>query len=689
MNELQALHALAEHEGVLLGYTDYQGRRVEASPEVLMMVLRELGCTLNSVGDAPAALAAAQAREAKQLVPPCVVAWDGVAAAIDLRPGARTAATVSWELQLESGARTVGHAKLDDLRERASAAGHREFELVIPVGELGYHRIELNLGGERASVHVLAAPQVAFDPPKPETRRWGVFAPIHAIHSERTCAIADLGDLGRVSRFTKALGGSYVGTLPLLPCFLGERPYDASPYSPVSRLAWNELYLDLDTAPGANDCADALLLRRSDSFRQEAAALRREPLIDYRRAFALRWQIIELLAEHAMKTPALRTAVEAFAAQRPEMLEYARFRAVTDAQRKAWPEWPERLRGGTVSAADANPRVVNTYLYAQWVLDRQMADLAAQGASLYLDLPVGVSRDGFDVWRERDAFVDGVGAGAPPDALFVGGQDWGLPPLHPRKIRERGYRYFAACVAHHARHAGMLRVDHVMGMHRLYWVPRGIPATDGVYVRYPVEELYAVLCLESHRNRCAIAGEDLGTVPPDVHPMMRAHGFSGLYVGQFSVPWHAGAPILMAAPETIASLNTHDTPTFAGFWAGRDIDTMHDLGFLDDDKVEGERGARASMRRATSRALGFPSQNGDDADVGQVMRTIVSRLAEMPAHTVLVNLEDLWLETEPQNVPGTSTERPNWRLKMDFSLEHIEQDAPVVNVLKALASTRG
>lgn len=231
----------------------------------------------------------------------------------------------------------------------------------------------------------------------------------------------------------------------------------------------------------------------------------------------------------------------------------------------------------------------------------------------------------------------------------------------------------------------MLRVDHVMGLHRLYCVPRGFAATDGVYVRYRPEEIYAVFALESHRNQCALAGEDLGTVPDEVRPAMRRHGVASLFVGQFAMPGRPGEGMAAPAADHVASLNTHDTPTFAGYWRGADIDDKRALGLIDDAQAAAEHEGRAGTRAILA---GREAAADDDDACAEAMTACMQRLAESPAHMVLVTMEDLWLEPAPQNVPGTSDERPNWRRPWSRSFEEVLTDPMIAAALSDVASRR-
>jgi 4-alpha-glucanotransferase len=378
------------------------------------------------------------------------------------------------------------------------------------------------------------------------------------------------------------------------------------------------------------------------------------------------------------------------------VVDYAVFRALGEARRTSWPSWEAPWRDGSVRitrladvpVGDGGVDLarVHTHLYAQWAMDHQLAELGAGKVQLYLDLPVGVNADAYEVWRDRELFLLGASTGAPPDSLFLGGQSWGLPPLHPEVVRRRGYQYVIDCVRHHMRHAGMLRVDHVMGLFRLFAVPAGFGATEGVYLRYQADELMAILTLESNRHRCALVGEDLGTVPDQVRPAMARHGLARLHVGQFSMPGAVGQPTIAAVPEAIASLNTHDTPTFGGWWRGTDIDDRRALGLITDAQVVTERAERAASKAAlvafVDRGKLAPTSLPDEA---RAALGATVDLARGPAEVVLVNLEDLWLEPSPQNVPGTSDERPNWR--RPFAQDPLAAGADL-SVLDAVAAVR-
>jgi len=302
---------------------------------------------------------------------------------------------------------------------------------------------------------------------------------------------------------------------------------------------------------------------------------------------------------------------------------------------------------------------------------------------------LGVHPDGYDVWREREIFMPDISAGAPPDAVFTKGQNWRFPPLHPEKIREQGYRYIIACLRHHLRCASILRIDHVMGLHRLFCIPKGLEAEHGVYVYYQAEELYAILALESHRHKAIIVGEDLGTVPSYVRPAMRRHDLHRMYVVHYELASDLRRGLPPVSSNSVASLNTHDMPPFAAFWQGLDIEERRRIGLLDKAGVKEEKNRLLSMKRALVTFLQDRDWlQGAENDIAAVLKACLSFLAASRARIVLINLEDLWLETHPQNIPSTRKEYPNWRRRTQYTFEQFCQLPQVVDTLLTVNELR-
>jgi 4-alpha-glucanotransferase len=706
--ERAALRELADLYGVQASYMGADETRHEATSGGLLAVLRALGAPVARLADTAEAIRARRAELARRVVEPVIVSWsDGEAKrdadSPDVPLRVPAAASVDISLAMEDGAVRRWHGAAEQLvaARQVERDGGRYVEgrLPLPLNlPNGYHTLRAEVGGETHEALVLRAPGHAFA--SDWGRAWGVFAPVHALRAggegpAPRFGVGHVGDLADLSAWIGGLGGGYVATLPLLAAFLDD-PVVPSPYSPVSRLFWNELYVDLERVPALDGCPEARALLADDAVRAASARLEDAERVDIRAAARGKRRVLERLAScffaaGGRDSHAFRHYLEAH----PRAEDYARFRAAGEAHGADWRSWPEPLRDGDIPGGDvAGPDgdAARYHLYAQWAMDRQLqglaAEAAAHGVGLYLDLPLGVHPSGYDVWRERDLFAEGVSGGAPPDPFFARGQDWGFRPLHPQWSRHAGYRYTIACLRHHMRHAAALRIDHVMGLHRLYWVPAGADARDGVYVRYPADELYAILNLESHRSRTAVVGEDLGTVPHSVRTAMAERGVHRCYVVQFEV--RSDPRALSAVPASAAaSLDTHDTPTFAAFWQGQDVAERLEAGDLDAGQAEAESARRAELRRAV---IGYLARRGvtdpsDPDDAHAALYGLLRYVGDSKAGLVLVALEDLWLELMPQNRPGRD-DPGNWRRRMRRELATIMEAEDVVGPLKELDRVR-
>ncbi len=694
-----SLRDLAALYGIQLSYRNIlDGRRSSASPEVLIATLRALGAPVSGEEDIPGALRERRQQLSKRGPEPVVVAWNGGSTRI--RVPARGARR--WHrctLRLENGEERVWDLKPERSAEapsgkNAKVEGQTNWTANIRLpGKLpqGYHQLSVASGTEASRVLVISAPRAAYvDPERGKEKSWGMFIPIYALQSSCNWGVGDLGDLNELRKWVHEQGGALLGTLPILASFLDE-PFDPSPYSPVSRMFWNELFLDMAKIPELGCCPAAQKLAASGAFQAERDALRSQSHVDYRRAMALKRQVLELLAESIFAGPSPRqTEFFRYVKSRPDLEDYARFRATCDRRRASWWTWPDPLRDGKLGARDYDVKALHYHLYAQWLAEEQIRGFAKSGQGgdngLYLDLPLGVNPNGYDVWRHRSSFVLDVSAGSPPDGFFTKGQDWGFPPMHPERIRQDGYAYFRKALQHHLSHTSVLRIDHVMGMHRLFWVPKGSEPRQGAYVHYRSQELYAILALESARNQTVIVGEDLGTVPGYVRPALKRHGVARMYVLQFEIAPNKKKPLSVPPASSLASLNTHDMPTFASFWEGLDIQDRVDLGLLDEASAMRELEVRSKLRGALASFLCHGASQ--DSSLAEVLKASLKYLASSRSSMVMVNLEDLWLEKQPQNVPGTCDERPNWKRKARYSLEEIAGTEQVVEVLRMLDAAR-
>ena len=686
------LRQLADSYGVEPGYHDDLKRWRDADPEAVLAVLRVLGASVKDMGDVEGALRERRQSLWRRFLEPVLTAWDGHGAQAVLRlPARESSASLECRLDFESGDARTWSSRAADLPvvERADVEGvayeSRRLTLPAPLPS-GWHRLTVQWNGGANESTVISAPTRAFGPEK-KMDAWGVFLPLYALRTARDWGTGDFTDLGNLIEWVQNQGGGIVGTLPLLAAYLDE-PLEPSPYSPASRLFWNELYID---PRAAAEFAAAQDVVNAPEFAAEVAALRSLPLLDYKRTAALKRRVLEPMARAFFAHPSDRQAAfERFTAAHPRAEDYARFRATGEKLRRSWWTWPERLNKGVLQPGDYDEEAKRYHLYVQWLADEQVSSLAERagkrGPGLYLDLPLGVNPDGYDVWRDRESFAVGASAGAPPDSFFTLGQDWGFPPLHPENLRATGYRYLRDVLKHHFQYSGVLRIDHLMGLHRFYWVPRDFGAAKGVYVRYPSDELYAVFCLESNRNRCALVGEDLGTVPPEVRPAMAKHNIHRLYIGQFEMKPDRNDPFTWVQGGSVASLNTHDLPTFAAFWNEVDIADRLSQGLIGGDEARKESEYRRGLRTAVLDKLRQEKRLGLDVDPKWVLRACLTHMAQYGEPLfVLTNLEDLWLTNEPQNRPGTTwMQKPNWQTKALHALEAFDAVPGLRDTLGAL-----
>jgi 4-alpha-glucanotransferase len=684
----RALLDLARSWGVELAYTDaLSGATREASAESLLAVLRALGAPLERAADARDALRARRQAAWRRALEPVSVAWHGSPIAVELRLPRRALRRARLRVALEGGGERAWTADLarHAPRRETEVEGERfaALRLALPRDlPVGYHDLSLEIGRDVHRARLIAAPPRAFVPEA--ARTWGVFVPLYALHSRRSWGVGDLTDLGELSGWLRGLGGSVVATLPLLAAFL-DRPCEPSPYAPASRLFWSELYLDPERVTGYPGAWP----RNSPAVRAEIAALSAGSEVDPARAMALKRRTLEELARRYFgREPRGDALFRRWLASEPRARDYARFRATCERRREPWQAWPARLREGRLARGDFDEPAMLYHLFVQWQLARQVGELAAAargtGSGLYLDLPLGVHPDGYDTWRERAVFASGASGGAPPDAFFTRGQDWGFPPLHPEASREQGHRYRIEVLRASMRHAGILRIDHVLGLHRLFWVPRGLDAREGAYVRYPSEELYAITCLESQRSSTLVVGEDLGTVPPEVRPAMARRGLQRMYVLPFELADGEREPMRPVPRDSQATLGTHDMAPFAAFLAKLDLADQRALGLVDD---EGARNARERRDRELALLLDWLAREGwtrGQPSGLEVLHGLYAWLGASPARVVVASLEDLWGETLPQNTPGTTSERCNWRRRARHALEELRRMEAVRAPLQAL-----
>ena len=528
---------------------------------------------------------------------------------------------------------------------------------------LGYHRMRTG-GSERA---LIVTPSRCV---LPAARAWGWAIQLYAVRSRESWGLGDLADLRTLGEWSATeLGGAFVLTNPL-GATAPLTPQEPSPYFPGSRCHRNPLYLRIEEVPGASALGAEL-----EPIAAAGRALNAARAIDRDAVLRLKLDALSRLWRRA--GGAVEPALDGYVQRRGELLErFAAYCVVAEEQGTAdWRAWPATLRQPDAPAVRALAREradrVRFHCWVQWLLEEQLAR-AALGTCLVQDLPIGVDPGGADAWIWQDVFAGGTSVGAPPDLFNRRGQDWGVPPLIPWALRDAGYRPFIETVRASMRRGGGLRIDHVMGLFRLFCIPRGRPPAEGAYVRYPADDLLGIVALESQRAGAIVVGEDLGTVEAGTSERLRERGVLSCRVAWFGPEEPAGFPEL-----TLGSVTTHDLPTIAGVWSGADIACQRAAGL----EVDGSIGQLRDRLAAVAGA-------GAEAPLAEVVRGAYRALGAAPAALVAATPEDALEVEERPNMPGTSTEYPNWCLALPATLEEMRGDPRVHELGAILGASR-
>jgi 4-alpha-glucanotransferase len=564
---------------------------------------------------------------------------------------------------------------------------------------------------------LIITPGACYIPPALETgRTWGLSMNLYSIRSAENWGIGDFGDLRKIVRRIGLLRGGFVGINPL-HAIPNTMPFGISPYSPISRLYRNLVYLDMDNIPGFAQCdeAHALTSHTHDTGKPD--------MIDYERVAALKKEVLKLvfadfLHEHCNGQSELGREFSSYCKNEGETLEsYAAYCALWEhmqAERNAcsWQEWPEEYHDCTGPAvADFKKQHASEILfhqYIQWLIDRQLRQIQAEAEALgmpvgiYHDLAVGSIGGGSDAWSFRGVISTAADVGAPPDDFNPAGQNWGFPPVDPEKLRETGYEFFIQTIRKNMRHGGALRIDHALGLFRIFWIPQGMKASFGAYVNFPSEDLLRIIALESVRNKTMVIGEDLGTVGDNVRETLRRFNllsYKLLYFERY-YPDPSFRKPEDYAETALCTVTTHDLPTLYGYWAGRDIELKKRLGIYQDDAaVDNDVSSRERDRKLLLAVLAAEGiiERSDAAAKDKVSKirdilrgvhhpddftvmtpdlclSVYEYLARTPCRLLAVSLDDAIGTPDQQNMPGVTEGYPSWRRKTPLSLKHILSD---------------
>jgi len=733
MSTESLLQRLARGHGIAAEYRDIQGEPHPLEEDTCRALLGAMGVDTSSDAAMEEELREREeTRWTRRLPPVAVVPRSAPSLTLPITlPEEHAASRLTWRILLEDGRSREGGVAVGDLTEiqRGDVRGRtyvrRELRLEDRL-PLGYHELDVRIEGEDRPLprmRLILVPDRCYLPPSlaESARVWGPAVQIYALRSARAAGVGTYSDLRDLCGISALAGADVVGVSPLHALFLVD-PQRASPYSPSSRLFLNPVHLDPEAVPEFAGSGIARRLREESGTRARLRELDREEQVRYGDVVGRLLPALEELyarfRSHELEPGTVRgRAFRAFQVDGGDaLLAFGVFQALLEHLGgaapgvRSWRTWPPEFGRPDSPAvrefAAGHRERIEFFQYLQWECDRQLGDAerrcrdAGMHVGLFLDLALSVDPDGFDSWWHQDVFTDGARIGAPPDAFNLAGQEWGLPPPLPEALRNSGYEPFAEALRASMRHAGALRVDHVMSLMRTFWIPRGERPSKGAYVAYDLEAMFGVLALESHRNRCLVVGEDLGTVPDEVRAAMHRFGVHSMRLlyftreddGSFSPPGNYPA-------EAAVSITSQDLPTLAGWWEGRDLALRAELGLYPEEGRHQEQLAeraqdRTQLLSALERTGLLPEGIESDSALrppmsAELSRAIHAYLALTPARVLTVRLEDVLGELDQTNLPGTTREYPNWRKRLPLEIERLAEEPRFTAVASSLRRERG
>ncbi len=624
------LRKAARHWGLQPTYKNSSGGLTTASESTLLKVLSDLSATpIASDRDLQSLIERRHRQKWQRGVEPVLVHWENENSRFFFYLSPEEAST---KIQIQVKDSSGKELKYDWLPEKNSRGKYIwNFSTKLAPG---YYNFQAITNERKLSALLIAAPEKIQDLTEYKNS-WGVFLPLYAARSKQDWGIGSFAELSEVSEKLKPLGARWIGSLPLLAGNYDSPDCDPSPYSALTRLFWNELYLDVNTLVSESDCTGAKQALEDKDFQNTLAGLRGTTHVKYHEVYEQKRKILHLLSQDFFaKAQDITEEYRAFLALYPDLDGYVKFRA-TDLEKQ------------------------NFHRYVQFQMHLFMSQWKEHNdLGLYMDFPVGVNASGFDFAKYKDVFFAEVSMGAPPEPVFQFGQNWGFPSFHPDNLRTSGYAYLRKSFENHLRYTRILRLDHVMGLFRVYIIPKGGSGKDGIYLRFPPQELFAIACLEAHRAKADLIGENLGVVPEAVNAILTKRNFKGMTVGQFNYEAPPKKFSDSIPEKTLLCLNTHDMAQFAAFITGQDLDLVTQLGILDKNYL-----AQFKKKRLTATADWANFLKLKPGDGLKIFQAVLEKMARSKAYYMILNPEDLWGELEAQNIPSTHMNVPNWTRK--------------------------
>ena len=705
MSDHQLINQLAGLCGISSEYLDADGLPVTITPENKIPPLQAMGFDSGSKQSIKKAIEQKLSEKWQQTIPAVAVLHQNKPFAIDIRLSEKKLPEqFKITVTLEYGEVRIFRRELNDLTiiEKGKTGKDPKVCLSLPLPAdlpLGYHQLEVEGIGSTCSL--IVAPETCYEPEAliKGGKIWGSGIQLYSVRSKNNWGMGDYRDLNDMVSQLADNGADFVGLNPVHALY-ADNPLHCSPYSPSSRTYSNVLYINPEQVPEFSECEVARQRFAEEDFQSRLSEAQQQDYVDYETVASLKFEILEKLYDffckvHLKNNTDRAAAFIDYCNENGESLrQFATFDALFEHFRKkdpmnwGWPCWPQAYQTPDTKEVKAfvkkNEKRIRYFEFLQWLASEQFS-VAQKTATnkgmmvgVYRDLAVGVDRGGADTWSNPSLYCLDASTGAPPDALGPQGQNWGLPPFNPMVLQEQKYEPFIRMIRNNMRDCGALRIDHAMGLFRLWWCPNGKSAAYGAYVHYPLQDLLGIIKLESRRLNCLVFGEDLGTVPKEIEVALPP---ARLYSSLNGIHLQEGDRYPMPdtyKPRAMANLTCHDTPPLKGWWEEKDLDVANGLGIFDDERTHKERIDREYTRKAVVNTLAMigelpyginPHAENSPAFSRELMERFTYYLALASSRITNVQLEDCMMINTSVNVPGTSTEYPNWRRRLTENLD--------------------
>jgi (1->4)-alpha-D-glucan 1-alpha-D-glucosylmutase len=730
ISDYDSFNRLCEASGIIESYYDIRGVHHVATLETKVSLLKAMRITIENDSDIHSELENIRRRDWQTIVAPVHVyqrSISNVCIALVLNK-AQIEQPIVWRITEDNGEIHQGEWRFDihHAAEQGDIEGKIHFKFLVPLPSVsndGYHQLNLQLA-DAVSVNsqLIATPETCYllESFEGNKKIWGIGLQLYSLRSKRNWGIGDFSDLNNVCKILAPLGVDMIGLNPLHTLF-SHLPENASPYSPSSRKFLNPIYLDIESI---EEFASSQKLQRqvnTPGFQNRLKSLRHLDLVNYSEIWSIKLEAFESLYQQFklqlldVESSRIKMFRQFQSEGGMELHQFSLFEALQafyhqqNSDIKTWQQWPEAFHNPESDSvkiwSESNADRIEFQQYLQWQTELQLSDAQAtckqlgMQVGLYNDLAVGDEIYSSTCWAKQSKFALDVSVGAPPDDLSLLGQDWGLPPQLPQVLTDSAYQLFIDTLRANMRHAGALRIDHVMGLMRLYWVPEGDTADQGTYINYPFDDLLGILALESHRNQCLVVGEDLGTVPDQVRHKLWLKRILSYRVLFFEKNWHQGSykhpneyPL-----HALCSAGSHDLPTLKEYWNNNDLIRRETLDLFPSEEMKHQQWqARNDDRHAIKQTLfneGLISKEVFDDNIESELTqalalSIQKYMARSQSLLMTVQLEDILSQENQINIPGTVKEYPNWRHKITIDIEDWRSRSELELFSKAITAER-